>query len=150
MWDAKSNRIAFGARRSSPAREPRTPSYGRKHSRGYTDDAALRASVHSSSGHELDMCITHQANGKREKTKMNRSRTTKRLTARSRRKRSRRQDKTPMHKQLLELRKRFGILTLKETKRRAIERAVKAAKGDKILAAALLDVGKNTVYRCFS
>src|SRR5581483_6821318 len=121
MWDAKSNRIAFGARRSSPAREPRTPSYGRKHSRGYTDDAALRASVHSSSGHELDMCITHQANGKREKTKMNRSR----------RKRSRRQDKTPMHKQLLELRKRFGILTLKETKRRAIERAVKAAKGDK-------------------
>ncbi len=55
-----------------------------------------------------------------------------------------------MHKQLLELRKRFGILTLKETKRRAIERAVKAAKGDKILAAALLDVGKNTVYRCFS
>ncbi|HLJ26598.1 MAG TPA: hypothetical protein VKY85_07795 [Candidatus Angelobacter sp.] len=49
--------------------------------------------------------------------------------------------------QLEELRKRFKIRPLIETKRREVERALVLTKGDKVLAAALLGIGKTTVYR---
>jgi two-component system response regulator HydG len=50
-------------------------------------------------------------------------------------------------KTLVRLRKKSGIVTLEEAKQREITKAVKAVKGDKILAAALLGVGKTTLYR---
>jgi transcriptional regulator of acetoin/glycerol metabolism len=48
---------------------------------------------------------------------------------------------------LLRLRKKLGVRTLTETKRREVEKALSVTQGDKVLAAALLGIGKTTVYR---
>jgi len=48
---------------------------------------------------------------------------------------------------LLGLRKKLGIKTLLEVKRQALHKALAATKGDKALAAALLGIGKTTLYR---
>jgi hypothetical protein len=50
-------------------------------------------------------------------------------------------------RQLVQLRRDLGIKTLDEVKRREITRVLVLAKGDKLLTAALLGVGKSTVYR---
>lgn len=50
-------------------------------------------------------------------------------------------------KLLLGLRKKLGIKTLQEVKQNALEKALAATKGDKALAAALLGIGKTTLYR---
>ena len=50
-------------------------------------------------------------------------------------------------RQLVKLRKKLGIKTLDEVKRNEITRVLALAKGDRILTAALLGIGKNTVYR---
>lgn len=50
-------------------------------------------------------------------------------------------------RQLVKLRKALGIKTIEEVKRTEITRVCVLAKGDKVLAAALLGIGKNTVYR---
>jgi transcriptional regulator of acetoin/glycerol metabolism len=48
---------------------------------------------------------------------------------------------------LLGLRKKLGIKTLQEVKQNALQKALAATKGDKALAAALLGIGKTTLYR---
>ena len=48
---------------------------------------------------------------------------------------------------LKQLRKKLGIQTLSETKREQIRRALSIAGGDKVLAAALLGIGRTTLYR---
>src|SRR5437763_14332244 len=48
---------------------------------------------------------------------------------------------------LLGLRKKLGIKTLREVKNNALQKALAATKGDKALAAALLGIGKTTLYR---
>ena len=48
---------------------------------------------------------------------------------------------------LLGLRKKLGIKTLREVKQNALQKALVATKGDKALAAALLGIGKTTLYR---
>jgi len=48
---------------------------------------------------------------------------------------------------LVGLRKKLGIKTLQEVKQNALQKALKATKGDKALAAALLGIGKTTLYR---
>jgi transcriptional regulator of acetoin/glycerol metabolism len=48
---------------------------------------------------------------------------------------------------LLALRKKLGIRTLGEVKEKALRDALIATKGDKALAAALLGIGKTTLYR---
>ncbi|HLJ25883.1 MAG TPA: hypothetical protein VKY85_04175 [Candidatus Angelobacter sp.] len=48
---------------------------------------------------------------------------------------------------LAKLRKKLGVRPLLETKRREVTRALTVARGDKILAAALLGIGKTTIYR---
>ena len=48
---------------------------------------------------------------------------------------------------LLGLRKKLGVRTLLEVKRQALHKALAATKGDKALAAALLGIGKTTLYR---
>jgi transcriptional regulator of acetoin/glycerol metabolism len=48
---------------------------------------------------------------------------------------------------LVQLRRKLGIRTLSETKRKEVERALTMTQGDKVLAAALLGIGKTTVYR---
>ncbi|HEV2988329.1 MAG TPA: helix-turn-helix domain-containing protein [Candidatus Angelobacter sp.] len=45
------------------------------------------------------------------------------------------------------LRKKLGIKTIKEVKQNALQKALTATKGDKALAAALLGIGKTTLYR---
>ncbi len=50
-------------------------------------------------------------------------------------------------KDLITLRKKLGIITLKEAKARAMTKAYEASKGDAILAAALLGIGKTSFYR---
>jgi hypothetical protein len=50
-------------------------------------------------------------------------------------------------RQLVQLRKALGIETLDEVKRHEITRVLVLAKRDKLLTAALLGVGKSTVYR---
>jgi hypothetical protein len=50
-------------------------------------------------------------------------------------------------RQLVKLRKELGIKTLDEVKRNEITRVLVLAKGDRMLTAALLGIGKNTVYR---
>jgi transcriptional regulator of acetoin/glycerol metabolism len=51
---------------------------------------------------------------------------------------------------LLGLRKKLGVKTLLEVKQNALEKALVATKGDKALAAALLGIGKTTLYRRLS
>jgi transcriptional regulator of acetoin/glycerol metabolism len=48
---------------------------------------------------------------------------------------------------LLGLRKKLGVKTLLEVKQNALQKALAATKGDKALAAALLGIGKTTLYR---
>ena len=48
---------------------------------------------------------------------------------------------------LAKLRKKLGVRPLVETKRREVAKALSAAQGDKVLAAALLGIGKTTIYR---
>jgi transcriptional regulator of acetoin/glycerol metabolism len=48
---------------------------------------------------------------------------------------------------LLGLRKKLGVKTLLEVKQKALQKALVATKGDKALAAALLGIGKTTLYR---
>ncbi len=50
-------------------------------------------------------------------------------------------------KLLVGLRKKLGVKTLQEVKQNALDKALAAAKGDKALAAALLGIGKTTLYR---
>jgi len=50
-------------------------------------------------------------------------------------------------KLLVGLRKKLGVKTLQEVKQNALDKALVAAKGDKALAAALLGIGKTTLYR---
>lgn len=46
-----------------------------------------------------------------------------------------------------QLRRKLGVRPLVETKLREVKRAVSVAQGDKVLAAALLGIGKTTIYR---
>ena len=48
---------------------------------------------------------------------------------------------------LAKLRKKYHITTWRELQKSAIEKAMRATKGDKLLVAALLGVGKTTIYR---
>jgi transcriptional regulator of acetoin/glycerol metabolism len=48
---------------------------------------------------------------------------------------------------LVKLRKKLKVRPLVETKRREVARALTVARGDKVLAAALLGIGKTTIYR---
>jgi transcriptional regulator with PAS, ATPase and Fis domain len=50
-------------------------------------------------------------------------------------------------RQLVRLRKELGVKTLNEIKQNEITRVLVLAKGDKALAAALLGIGKTTLYR---
>jgi transcriptional regulator of acetoin/glycerol metabolism len=51
---------------------------------------------------------------------------------------------------VIKLRKELGIKTIDEVKRAEISRALVLTKGDKQLTAALLGIGKTTVYRSLS
>jgi transcriptional regulator with PAS, ATPase and Fis domain len=51
---------------------------------------------------------------------------------------------------LAKLRKKHKIMKWREMQRQAIDKAMRATKGDKLLAAALLGVGKTTIYRRIS
>ena len=46
-----------------------------------------------------------------------------------------------------QLRRKLGVRPLVETKLKEVKRAVSVAQGDKVLAAALLGIGKTTIYR---
>ena len=46
-----------------------------------------------------------------------------------------------------QLRRKLGVRPLVETKLKEVKRAVSMAQGDKVLAAALLGIGKTTIYR---
>jgi len=46
-----------------------------------------------------------------------------------------------------QLRRKLGVRPLIETKLKEVRRAVSVAQGDKVLAAALLGIGKTTIYR---
>ena len=48
---------------------------------------------------------------------------------------------------LAKLRKKHNIKKWRDMQREAIDKAMRATKGDKLLAAALLGVGKTTIYR---
>lgn len=48
---------------------------------------------------------------------------------------------------LAKLRKKHNIMMWRDMQRQAIDKAMRATKGDKLLAAALLGVGKTTIYR---
>jgi transcriptional regulator with PAS, ATPase and Fis domain len=55
--------------------------------------------------------------------------------------------RTSPEKLLAQLRKQLRIEPLEEIELRAIRHALHAARGDKLLAAALLGIGKTTLYR---
>ena len=48
---------------------------------------------------------------------------------------------------LEQLRRKLGVRPLIETKLKEVKRALNVARGDKVLAAALLGIGKTTIYR---
>ena len=48
---------------------------------------------------------------------------------------------------LSQLRKKLNVQPLEEIERRAIDKALRATHDDKVLAAALLGIGKTTLYR---
>jgi transcriptional regulator of acetoin/glycerol metabolism len=60
----------------------------------------------------------------------------------SKRKRSQRPERY-----LEQLRRKLGVRTLYETKLKEVKKALSATQGDKVLAAALLGIGKTTIYR---
>jgi transcriptional regulator of acetoin/glycerol metabolism len=68
------------------------------------------------------------------------------LKKKTQRKKSKKQSRT-WQLQLHRLRKELKVRPMADLKREAIEKAVLAAKGDKTLAAALLGIGKTTIYR---
>lgn len=49
--------------------------------------------------------------------------------------------------QLEQLRKKLKVKTLEETKLNEVKRALRITNDDKVLAAALLRIGKTTIYR---
>jgi len=59
----------------------------------------------------------------------------------------RRSDRIQAERKLVWLRNKLGIKTLDEIKQNEITRVLVLAKGDKVLTAALLGIGKTTVYR---
>jgi transcriptional regulator of acetoin/glycerol metabolism len=71
-------------------------------------------------------------------------RTQKRSRAKTKKSKSR--NRRP-EKYLITLRKKLGIITMQEAKARAMNKAYAACKGDAILAAALLGIGKTSLYR---
>ena len=64
----------------------------------------------------------------------------------SKTKKSKSRNRRP-EKYLITLRKKLGIITMQEAKSRAMTKAYAACKGDAILAAALLGIGKTSLYR---
>ncbi|HEV2963898.1 MAG TPA: hypothetical protein VG649_18875 [Candidatus Angelobacter sp.] len=70
----------------------------------------------------------------------------KQKRGRSRTKKGKSRSKRP-EKYLITLRKKLGIITMQEAKARAMTKAYAACKGDAILAAALLGIGKTSLYR---
>ncbi|HEV3038107.1 MAG TPA: hypothetical protein VHA33_10060 [Candidatus Angelobacter sp.] len=70
----------------------------------------------------------------------------KQKRAGSKTKKSKSRNKRP-EKYLITLRKKLGIITMQEAKARAMTKAYQACKGDAILAAALLGIGKTSLYR---
>lgn len=48
---------------------------------------------------------------------------------------------------LEQLRRKLGVRTLYETKLKEVKKALSVTQGDKVLAAALLGIGKTTIYR---
>jgi transcriptional regulator of acetoin/glycerol metabolism len=50
-------------------------------------------------------------------------------------------------KYLEQLRRKLGVRTLYETKLKEVKKALSVTQGDKVLAAALLGIGKTTIYR---
>jgi len=60
-------------------------------------------------------------------------------------KRRRRRNQTERY--LDQLRRKLGVRPLIETKLKEVKRALSVAQGDKVLAAALLGIGKTTIYR---
>jgi transcriptional regulator with PAS, ATPase and Fis domain len=48
---------------------------------------------------------------------------------------------------LSQLRRKLNVQPLEEIERRAIDKALRATHDDKVLAAALLGIGKTTLYR---
>jgi len=48
---------------------------------------------------------------------------------------------------LVKLRKKYKIMKWRDMQKLAIDKAMRATKGDKLLVAALLGVGKTTIYR---
>jgi len=59
--------------------------------------------------------------------------------------RKRRGDQTERY--LDQLRRKLGVRPLTETKLKEVKKALSLARGDKVLAAALLGIGKTTIYR---
>lgn len=51
---------------------------------------------------------------------------------------------------LAKLRKKHHIMKWRDMQKLAIDKAMRATKGDKLLVAALLGVGKTTIYRKIS
>jgi transcriptional regulator of acetoin/glycerol metabolism len=70
----------------------------------------------------------------------------KQKRGRAKTKGSKSRNKRP-EKYLITLRKKLGIITMQEAKSRAMTKAYDACKGDAILAAALLGIGKTSLYR---
>jgi transcriptional regulator of acetoin/glycerol metabolism len=68
------------------------------------------------------------------------------MKSRPRQMRSKRKSDDPS-RYLIQLRKKLGVQTLTETKRKEVKRALTMTGGDKVLAAALLGIGKTTIYR---
>jgi transcriptional regulator of acetoin/glycerol metabolism len=70
----------------------------------------------------------------------------KRGPSRTKKSKTRNNNRRP-DKYLITLRKKLGIITMLEAKERAMTHAYAACKGDAILAAALLGIGKTSLYR---
>jgi t-SNARE complex subunit (syntaxin) len=58
-----------------------------------------------------------------------------------------RQSKKYSEAELKRLRKKYGVQTVKAAKLEAMKKAIAAVNGDRIVAAALLGVGKTSLYR---
>lgn len=69
--------------------------------------------------------------------------------AKSKKTRTKRKAAKPKYSKetLAKLRRKHSITTWRDLQKAAIDKAMRATKGDKLLAAALLGVGKTTIYR---
>ncbi|HZR30209.1 MAG TPA: helix-turn-helix domain-containing protein [Terriglobales bacterium] len=67
----------------------------------------------------------------------------------SKKSRSKKKTASPRYSKdtLAKLRKKYKIKKWREMQNLAIDKAMQATKGDKLLVAALLGVGKTTIYR---